>query len=257
MKKIRSFENILWISFYLYFILGFFKETNYIFYSGEKIEITYKIIVYMFLFFYNFTDFLNFVDKHIEKSKKEYSFSGEKLEKIKLWIFGFLLFSIVSYSYFKFEAIFYIILVQIVIKILKIIYQKIMWILFRDNLTGTLRAKNSNQIVNIYNDFFECANIETKEHEIIFGDLRKDLNDAIKEKFNLNGIAKEILEKFPRAKYFVIRYDIYNDKKLPNNIIISNSEGKFLQKYETDFSELKLKSKIGHEIVLRREKCKN
>jgi hypothetical protein len=257
MKKIKSFENILWLSFYLYFILGFFKETNYIFYSGKPIEKTYKIIVYMFLFFYNFTDFLNFVNIHIKNSKKEYSFLKEKSERIKLWIFWTILTLFISIAYFKIEVVFYIMLIQITIKLLKAIYQKVMWILFRDNLTGTLRAKNSNQIVNIYNAFFECANIETKEHEIIFGDLRKDLNNAIKEKFNLNGITKEILEKFPRAKYFVIRYDIYNDKKLPNSIIISNPEGKFLQKYETDFSELKLKSKVGHEIVLRREKCKN
>ena len=252
-------QGILNCIFLLYTYSGFTFETVKIFYPKiimpEKIISffsTYKVIMFMIIFFFNINDFIIFMNRHIKVKKMNASFSNEKLEKNKLWILFIFLCVLISFGYFYVDFIYYICLAKMFLSTLKIFYSNLMWLLFKNNLKDVYGVKNSKQKI-FYEDLLEnfSSNVEKNNFEISYGKI-EEIDKAFEKLFNLKGILEKIKENNPEAKYFVIQFKSW-EKKMPINLILSDENDSYVTKYSLN-SQQKLENPLRRKIDLKKVK---
>ena len=258
-NKGNLLQGILNFIFLLYTYSGFAFETVKIFYPKiiipEKIISffsTYKVIIFMLIFFFNINDFVVFMNEHIKVKKMNASFSTERTEKNKMWILFIFLCVLISFGYFYVDFIYYICLVRVILSTLKIFYSNLMWILFKNNLKGVYGVKNSSQKIfyeNLFGNF--SSNVEKNNFEIFYGKI-EEIDKAFEKLFNLKGILEKIKENNPEAKYFVIQFKSW-EKKMPINLILSDKNDSYVTKYSLN-SQQKLENPLRQKIDLKKVK---
>ena len=258
-NKGNLLQGILNFIFLLYTYSGFAFETVKIFYPKiiipEKIISffsTYKVIIFMLIFFFNINDFVVFMNEHIKVKKMNASFSTERTEKNKMWILFIFLCVLISFGYFYVDFIYYICLVRVILSTLKIFYSNLMWILFKNNLKGVYGVKNSSQKIfyeNLFGNF--SSNVEKNNFEIFYGKI-EEIDKAFEKLFNLKGILEKIKENNPEAKYFVIQFKSW-EKKMPINLILSDENDSYVTKYSLN-SQQKLENPLRQKIDLKKVK---
>lgn len=252
-------QGILNCIFLLYTYSGFVFETVKIFYSKiilpEKIISffsTYKVIMFMMIFFFNINDFIIFMNEHIKVKKMNASFSNESSERNKLWLLFIFLCTLISAGYFYVEFVYYICLVKVILSTLKIIYSNLMWLLFKNNLKGVYGVKNSKQRIFYENQFENfSSNVEKNSFEISYGKI-EDIDKVFEKLFKLEGISEKIKENNPEAKYFIIQFKSW-EKKIPINLILSDENDNYVIKYSLN-SQQKLENSLRQEIVIKKIK---
>lgn len=258
-NKGNLLQGILNFIFLLYTYSGFAFETVKIFYPKiiipEKIISffnTYKVIIFMLIFFFNINDFVVFMNEHIKVKKMNASFSTERTEKNKMWILFIFLCVLISFGYFYVDFIYYICLVRVILSTLKIFYSNLMWLLFKNNLKGVYGVKNSSQKIfyeNLFGNF--SSNVEKNNFEIFYGKI-EEIDKAFEKLFNLKGILEKIKENNPEAKYFVIQFKSW-EKKMPINLILSDENDSYVTKYSLN-SQQKLENPLRQKIDLKKVK---
>ena len=258
-NKGNILSGILNCIFLLYAYFGFAFETVKIFYSKiimpEKIISffsTYKVIMFMLIFFFNINDFIVFMNEHIKVKKMNASFSTERTEKNKMWILFIFLCALISFGYFYVDFIYYICLVRVILSTLKIFYSNLMWLLFKNNLKGVYGVKNSSQKIfyeNLFGNF--SSNVEKNNFEISYGKI-EEIDKAFEKLFNLERILEKIKENNPEAKYFIIQFKSW-EKKMPINLILSDENDSYVTKYSLN-SQQKLESPLRQQIDLKKLK---
>lgn len=251
--------GILNCIFLLYAYSGFAFETVKIFYSKiilpEKITSffsTYKVIMFMLIFFFNINDFIIFMNEHIKVKKMNANFSNESSERNKLWLLFVFLCTLISAGYFYFEFVYYICLVKVILSTLKIIYSNLMWFLFKNNLKGIYGVKNSKQRIFYENQFENfSSNVEKNNFEIVYGKI-EEIDRTFEKLFKLEGILEKIKENNPEAKYFIIQFKSW-EKKMPINLILSDENDNYVMKYSLN-SQQKLENPLRQEIILKKIK---
>ena len=252
-------QGILNCIFLLYAYSGFVFETVKIFYSKiilpEKIISffsTYKVIMFMLIFFFNINDFIIFMNEHIKVKKMNANFSNESSERNKLWLLFVFFCTLISAGYFYFEFVYYICLVKVILSTLKIIYSNLMWILFKNNLKGVYGVKNSKQRI-FYENQSESfsSNIEKNSFEIVYGKT-EEIDRTFEKLFKLEGVLERIKENNPEAKYFIIQFKSW-EKKMPINLILSDENDNHVIKYSLN-SQQRLENPLRQEIVLKKIK---
>ena len=252
-------QGILNCIFLFYAYSGFTFETVKIFYSKiilpEKIISffsTYKVIMFMMIFFFNINDFIIFMNEHIKMKKMNASFSNESSERNKLWLLFIFLCTLISAGYFYVEFVYYICLVKIILSTLKIIYSNLMWFLFKNNLKGVYGVKNSKQRIFYENQFENfSSNVEKNNFEIVYGKI-EEIDRTFEKLFKLEGISEKIKENNPEAKYFIIQFKSW-EKKIPINLILSDENDNYVIKYSLN-SQQKLENPLRQEIVIKKIK---
>lgn len=258
-NKGNLLQGILNFIFLLYTYSGFAFETVKIFYPKiiipEKIISffsTYKVIIFMLIFFFNINDFVVFMNEHIKVKKMNASFSTERTEKNKMWILFIFLCVLISFGYFYVDFIYYICLVRVILSTLKIFYSNLMWLLFKNNLKGVYGVKNSSQKIfyeNLFGNF--SSNVEKNNFEIFYGKI-EEIDKAFEKLFNLKGILEKIKENNPEVKYFVIQFKSW-EKKMPINLILSDENDSYVTKYSLN-SQQKLENPLRQKIDLKKVK---
>ena len=252
-------SGILSFVFLLYLYFGFVFETLKIFYPkiiiSEKIISffsTYKVIMFMMLFFFNINDFIIFMNEHIKVKKMNASFSNEKVERNKMWILFIFLCILTSAGYFYVEFVYYICLVRAILSTLKIFYSNLMWILFRNNLKGVYGVKESKQKLFYENQAENfSSNVEKNNFEISYGKV-EEIDKVFEKLFKLEGISEKIKKNNPEAKYFIIQFKSW-EKKMPINLILSDGNDNYVIKYSLN-SQQRLENPLRQEIVLKKIK---
>lgn len=252
-------QGILNCIFLFYAYSGFTFETVKIFYSKiilpEKIISffsTYKVIMFMMIFFFNINDFIIFMNEHIKVKKMNASFSNESSERNKLWLLFIFLCTLISAGYFYVEFVYYICLVKVILSTLKIIYSNLMWFLFKNNLKGVYGVKNSKQRIFYENQFENfSSNVEKNNFEIVYGKI-EEIDRTFEKLFKLEGISEKIKENNPEAKYFIIQFKSW-EKKIPINLILSDENDNYVIKYSLN-SQQKLENPLRQEIVIKKIK---
>ena len=251
--------GILNCIFLLYVYSGFAFETIRIFYPKiilpEKIISffsTYKVIMFMLIFFFNINDFIIFMNGHIKVKKMNASFSNESSERNKLWLLFIFLCTLISAGYFYVEFVYYICLVKVILSTLKIIYSNLMWLLFKNNLKGVYGVKNSKQRIFYENQAENfSSNVEKNNFEISYGKV-EEIDKDFEKLFKLEGISEKIKENNPEAKYFIIQFKNW-EKKIPINLILSDENDNYVIKYSLN-SQQKLENPLRQEIVIKKIK---
>ena len=236
-NKGNLLSGILNCIFLLYAYSGFAFETVKIFYSKiilpEKIISffsTYKVIMFMMIFFFNINDFIIFMNEHIKVKKMNASFSNESSERNKLWLLFVFFCTLISAGYFYAEFIYYICLIKMILSTLKIIYSNLMWLLFKNNLKGIYGVKNSKQRIFYENQFENfSSNVEKNNFEIVYGKI-EEIDRTFEKLFNLEGVLERIKENNPEAKYFIVQFKSW-EKKIPINLILSDENDNYVIKY--------------------------
>ena len=252
-------QGILNCIFLLYAYSGFVFETVKIFYSKiilpEKIISffsTYKVIMFMLIFFFNINDFIIFMNEHIKVKKMNANFSNESSERNKLWLLFVFLCTLISAGYFYFEFVYYICLVKVILSTLKIIYSNLMWILFKNNLKDVYGAKGSKQKIFYENQSENfSSNVEKNRFEISYGKI-EEIDKAFENLFNLEGVLERIKENNPEAKYFIVQFKSW-EKKMPINLILSDENDNYVIKYSLN-NQQRLENPLRQEIVLKKIK---
>ena len=252
-------QGILNCIFLFYAYSGFTFETVKIFYSKiilpEKIIsffTTYKVIMFMMIFFFNINNFIIFMNEHIKVKKMNASFSNESSERNKLWLLFIFLCTLISAGYFYVEFVYYICLVKVILSTLKIIYSNLMWFLFKNNLKGIYGVKNSKQRIFYENQFENfSSNVEKNNFEIVYGKI-EEIDRTFEKLFKLEGISEKIKENNPEAKYFIIQFKSW-EKKIPINLILSDENDNYVIKYLLN-SQQKLENPLRQEIVIKKIK---
>lgn len=258
-RKGSLLQGILNCIFLLYAYSGFAFETVKIFYSKiilpEKIISffsTYKVIMFMLIFFFNINDFIIFMNEHIKVKKMNANFSNESSERNKLWLLFVFLCTLISAGYFYFEFVYYICLVKVILSTLKIIYSNLMWILFKNNLKDVYGTKGSKQKIFYENQFENfSSNVEKNNFEIVYGKI-EEIDRTFEKFFKLEGISEKIKENNPEAKYFIVRFKSW-EKKMPINLILSDENDNYVIKYSLN-SQQRLENPLRQEIVLKKIK---
>lgn len=258
-NKGNLLSGILNCIFLIYLYLGFAFETIRIFYPKivlhEKIISffsTYKVIMFMMIFFFNINDFIIFMNEHIKVKKMNASFSNERSERNKLWLLFVFLCILISAGYFYVDFIYYICLARIILSTLKIFYSNLMWFLFKNNLKGVYGVKSSRQKIfheNLLGNF--SSNVEKNNFEISYGKV-EEIDKVFKKLFKLEGISEKIKENNPEAKYFIIQFKSW-EKKMPINLILSDENDNYLIKYSLN-NQQKLENPLRQEIVFKKIK---
>lgn len=251
--------GILNCIFLLYAYSGFVFETIRMFYPKivlpEKIISffsTYKVIMFMLIFFFNINDFIIFMNEHIKVKKMNASFSNESSERNKLWLLFIFLCTLISTGYFYVEFVYYICLVKVILSTLKIAYSNLMWFLFKNNLKGVYGVKNSKQSIFYENQFENfSSNVEKNNFEISYGKI-EEIDKVFEKIFSLGGILEKIKKNNPDAKYFVVQFKSW-EKKMPINLILSDENDNYLIKYSLN-SQQKLENPLRQEIILKKIK---
>lgn len=251
--------GILNCIFLLYAYSGFAFETIRMFYPkivlhGKIISFfsTYKVIMFMLIFFFNINDFIIFMNEHIKVKKMNASFSDESSERNKLWLLFIFLCTLISTGYFYVEFVYYICLVKVILSTLKIAYSNLMWFLFKNNLKGVYGVKNSKQSIFYENQFENfSSNVEKNNFEISYGKI-EEIDKVFEKIFSLGGILEKIKKNNPDAKYFVIQFKSW-EKKMPINLILSDENDNYLIKYSLN-SQQKLENPLRQEIILKKIK---
>lgn len=252
-------QGILNCIFLLYAYSGFVFETVKIFYSKiilpEKIISffsTYKVIMFMLIFFFNINDFIIFMNEHIKVKKMNANFSNESSERNKLWLLFVFLCTLISAGYFYFEFVYYICLVKVILSTLKIIYSNLMWILFKNNLKDVYGTKGSKQKIFYENQSENfSSNVEKNKFEISYGKI-EEIDKAFENLFNLEGVLERIKENNPEAKYFIVQFKSW-EKKMPINLILSDENDNYVIKYSLN-NQQRLENPLRQEIVLKKIK---
>ena len=251
--------GILNYIFLLYAYSGFAFETIRMFYPkivlhGKIISFfsTYKVIMFMLIFFFNINDFIIFMNEHIKVKKMNASFSDESSERNKLWLLFIFLCTLISTGYFYVEFVYYICLVKVILSTLKIAYSNLMWFLFKNNLKGVYGVKNSKQSIFYENQFENfSSNVEKNNFEISYGKI-EEIDKVFEKIFSLGGILEKIKKNNPDAKYFVVQFKSW-EKKMPINLILSDENDNYLIKYSLN-SQQKLENPLRQEIILKKIK---
>ena len=251
--------GILNCIFLLYAYSGFAFETIRMFYPkivlhGKIISFfsTYKVIMFMLIFFFNINDFIIFMNEHIKVKKMNASFSDESSERNKLWLLFIFLCTLISTGYFYVEFVYYICLVKVILSTLKIAYSNLMWFLFKNNLKGVYGVKNSKQSIFYENQFENfSSNVEKNNFEIFYGKI-EEIDKVFEKIFSLGGILEKIKKNNPDAKYFVVQFKSW-EKKMPINLILSDENDNYLIKYSLN-SQQKLENPLRQEIILKKIK---
>lgn len=251
--------GILNCIFLLYAYSGFAFETIRMFYPkivlhGKIISFfsTYKVIMFMLIFFFNINDFIIFMNEHIKVKKMNASFSDESSERNKLWLLFIFLCTLISTGYFYVEFVYYICLVKVILSTLKIAYSNLMWFLFKNNLKGVYGVKNSKQSIFYENQFENfSSNVEKNNFEISYGKI-EEIDKVFEKNFSLGGILEKIKKNNPDAKYFVVQFKSW-EKKMPINLILSDENDNYLIKYSLN-SQQKLENPLRQEIILKKIK---
>lgn len=251
--------GILNCIFLLYAYSGFAFETIRMFYPkivlhGKIISFfsTYKVIMFMLIFFFNINDFIIFMNEHIKVKKMNASFSDESSERNKLWLLFIFLCTLISTGYFYVEFVYYICLVKVILSTLKIAYSNLMWFLFKNNLKGVYGVKNSKQSIFYENQFENfSSNVEKNNFEISYGKI-EEIDKVFEKIFSLGGILEKIKKNNPDAKYFVVQFKSW-EKKMPINLILSDENDNYLIKYSLN-SQQKLENPLRQEIILKKIK---
>lgn len=252
-------QGILNCIFLLYAYSGFVFETVKIFYPkivlSEKVISffsTYKVIMFMMIFFFNINDFIIFMNEHIKVKKMNASFSNESSERNKLWLLFIFFCTLISAGYFYVEFVYYICLVKVILSTLKIIYSNLMWLLFKNNLKGAYGVKNSKQRIFYENQFENfSSNVEKNNFEISYGKI-EEIDKVFEKIFSLGGILEKIKKNNPDAKYFVVQFKSW-EKKMPINLILSDENDNYVIKYSLN-SQQKLENPLRQEIILKKIK---
>ena len=197
-NKRNLLSGILSSIFLLYAYSGFAFETVKIFYSKiimpEKIISffsTYKVIMFMMIFFFNINDFIIFMNEHIKVKKMNASFSNESSERNKLWLLFVFLCTLISAGYFYVEFIYYICLVKVILSTLKIVYLNLVWLLFKNNLKGVYGVKSSKQRIFYENQFENfSSNVEKNNFEISYGKI-EEIDKVFEKLFKLEGVSEK------------------------------------------------------------------
>jgi hypothetical protein len=258
-SKRNLFLGILNCVFLLYLYFGFASETIKIFYPEfvlpEKVISffsTYKVIMFMMIFFFNINDFIIFMAEHIKVKKMNASFSNERAERNKLWLLFISLCLLISVGYFFTDFVYYICLVKVILSTLKITYSNLMWILFKNNLKDVYGAKGSKQKIFYENQSENfSSNVEKNNFEIVYGKI-EEIDRTFEKLFKLEGILEKIKENNPEAKYFIIQFKSW-EKKMPINLILSDGNDNYVIKYSLN-SQQRLENPLRQEIVLKKIK---
>ena len=258
-NKGNLLSGILNCIFLLYAYSGFAFETVKIFYSKiilpEKIISffsTYKVIMFMMIFFFNINDFIIFMNEHIKVKKMNASFSNESSERNKLWLLFVFFCTLISAGYFYAEFIYYICLVKVILSTLKIAYSNLMWLLFKNSLKGVYGVKSSKQRIFYENQLENfSSNVEKNNFEISYGKV-EEIDKDFEKLFKLEGISEKIKENNPEAKYFIIQFKSW-EKKIPINLILSDENDNYVIKYSLN-SQQKLENSLRQEIVIKKIK---